>query len=242
LYVGGAFYAAGNVAATNIAKWDGEKWSSLDGGVWRNPNPASEGAVHDLALFKGELIVAGEFHFAGGIAATNLARWDGTQWHAFAGGDANSLRVNALAVDRENLYVAGNFQSIGGIAAGKIARWDGTNWFPLGSGINYGGPTTLAIRQGQLFVGGQFTMVGNKPATNIALWHIPRTLRIERGDGQATLSWPKPDSDLMLEMTEDPASGRWQTVTAKPALEQNRWTVMEPLSGDRKFYRLREKP
>jgi cortical protein marker for cell polarity len=79
VYVGGSFTIAGGVNATNIAEWNGKKWSALGLGV--------NGTVSALALDDfGVLCVGGSFTRAGGAAASNLAEWDGATWRALGGG------------------------------------------------------------------------------------------------------------------------------------------------------------
>ena len=58
----------------NIARWDGEKWHPLGSGM--------SDRVRALAVFRDELIAGGAFTRAGGVAATYLAIWDGTEWRA----------------------------------------------------------------------------------------------------------------------------------------------------------------
>lgn len=58
LYVGGNFFAAGQVAAPNLATWDGTDWKNADLGT--------DGTVNDMVVHNGSLIVAGAFQKAGG--------------------------------------------------------------------------------------------------------------------------------------------------------------------------------
>src|SRR5690625_4829087 len=87
LYVGGKFTAAGRgrVPANGIARWDGQKWSSLGEGV-----RGEEAKVETMAAFNdgsGEaLFVGGLFEEAGGIRAENIAKWDGARWHSVGEG------------------------------------------------------------------------------------------------------------------------------------------------------------
>ena len=84
--------------------------------------------------FQGTLFVGGGFTTAGGIAAQNVARWNGTSWQpAGAGLDGT---VWAFAEHQGQLYAAGEF---GQFSAGPkgIARWDGANWQPVGGGLTW---------------------------------------------------------------------------------------------------------
>lgn len=58
LYVGGHFFAAGQVAAPNLATWDGTDWKNADLGT--------DDVINAMTVYGGNLIVAGNFSKAGG--------------------------------------------------------------------------------------------------------------------------------------------------------------------------------
>lgn len=66
VYAGGVFTTAGKVAATNIAKWNGNSWLPLDSGV--------KGGVSALAVSGSDLFVGGGFTTAGGKVSGFMAR------------------------------------------------------------------------------------------------------------------------------------------------------------------------
>src|SRR5262245_51153071 len=68
--------------------------------------------VTQMVVFNGSLIVAGDFNFAGGSFLNGIARWDGTNWHAFA---ANAQ--GQMIVYHNELYAAGTFP---GSRVGKL--------------------------------------------------------------------------------------------------------------------------
>src|SRR6266550_6862389 len=122
LYVGGDFSDAGGVGASNIAKWDGRKWSDVGNGV--------NGSVNAIAVNGNDLYVGGSFTLAGGVAANRVAEWNGTKWSALGEGiglsvGATSSAVWALATQDHDLYVGGFFSSAGGINATNLAKWNG---------------------------------------------------------------------------------------------------------------------
>ena len=166
LYAGGSFTAAGGVAATNIARWNGVNWSPLGSGV--------SGGVTTLAISGNQLYAGGAFTNAGTQNIKALARWDGTNWWAVGGGVAGGTNnsVNALLVDGNNLYVGGTFTNAGGLDVNRIAKWDGTNWSALGSGLTGPGVIVSAILKSgtNLYVAGSFTNAGGVTASNIARW------------------------------------------------------------------------
>ena len=165
LYVAGSFTAAGGVAATNIARWNGVSWSPLGNGIT---------GVGALAVKGKDLYVGGSFTNVGSLNIKGLARWNGTNWSAVSGGVAGgtNLSIGGLLVDGNNLYVGGNLTNAGGMAVNAMARWDGTNWSALGSGLTGPNVTVNAIlkRGTNLLVSGSFTNAGGITASNIARW------------------------------------------------------------------------
>ena len=73
LYAGGRFDTAGEVPVSNLARWDGHRWSDVGGGVYGfvsilEPLPTGEGMA---------LLVGGFFTSAGSMPAQHVAIWDG---------------------------------------------------------------------------------------------------------------------------------------------------------------------
>jgi hypothetical protein len=138
VFVGGQFTNAGGIAVNNIAEWDGTSWSAVGGGVTNAL--ASQPAYQVAALLPvgSDLYVAGNFTEAGGIAATNIAKWDGGSWSALGGGLTRADDTGyalALATDGGTLYAGGRFMFAGGQSATNVAKWDGGKWSPLGGGL-----------------------------------------------------------------------------------------------------------
>jgi hypothetical protein len=165
LYVSGAFTLVGNTFATNIAEWNGTSWSPLGSGI-----SVGEGfcEVYALAVSGGTLYAGGLFTAAGGIAATNIAEWNGTNWSALGSGISGV--VFALASSGSTLYAGGNFNTAGSNPVNCIAQWNGTNWSPLGSGVSHV-VFALAVSGSTLYAGGNFTSAGGIAADNIAQWN-----------------------------------------------------------------------
>jgi hypothetical protein len=169
VYAGGWFTMAGGTNANYIAQWDGTNWSPLSSGM--GPMNGLNGYVYALAVSGSDLYAGGYFSSAGGIGATNIAKWDGSSWSALSSGmGGNSHSVLALAVSGANLYAGGSFSTAGGIGATNIAKWDGNNWTALGSGTS--GPVeALAVSGSTLYAGGNFTTAGDVTnANDIAQW------------------------------------------------------------------------
>jgi len=153
LAAGGSFAEAGNVAANNVALFDGNAWSQLGTGM--------NGTVYALVEFDGQLIAGGIFSTAGDGPASNIAAWNGSSWSPLAGGTNGS--VHALLVRNDRLVVGGSFTTAGGVPASRIAEWDGVGWSNIGTGLNN---TVMALNSygGQLVAGGYFSSPANRIA------------------------------------------------------------------------------
>ncbi len=109
LLVGGDFDSAGGVVANNIARWDlaSGGWDDLNGGLGGDFLPGVNAIVTDENL----LYIGGSFDSIAGVAADNVARFDGQSWSPLGSGVDNF--VFAMTADGGKLYVAGAFESAG---------------------------------------------------------------------------------------------------------------------------------
>src|SRR5688572_15469210 len=76
------------------------------------------------------LYAGGDFSSAGGVAASRIAKWNGSSWSALGsglGGLGSSVRALAVWDDGSGpaLFVAGRFDTAGDVPALNVARWDG---------------------------------------------------------------------------------------------------------------------
>ena len=174
VYAGGVFTQAGGVAANYVARWNGTAWSPLGTGAANGVDDYTEVlALND----NGELYVGGDFTQAGGVAASRVAKWNGTTWSSLGTGAANGLNgsIIALAVSGSNVYVSGYFYQAGGVAANNVAKWNGTTWSALGTGVN--DPVSVSVsalaigNNGDLYAGGRFSQAGGVPARYVAHWN-----------------------------------------------------------------------
>jgi hypothetical protein len=128
LYAGGDFKNAGGIAVNGIARWDGSSWTALAGGVIQAEASVYALTVHDdgsgPALFAG-----GSFGTAGGVAARNIARWNGSSWSPLGSGVGGFGldRVEALAAYDDGggpaLYAGGTFTSATDSSDSFLAKW-----------------------------------------------------------------------------------------------------------------------
>lgn len=135
-----------------------QTWSPMAGGGMND-------WVYATAIYNGDLIVAGKFTSAGGVAANHIARWDGTAWTPL--GLGVNGKVNALAVFNGNLVAAGEFTMAGSLEVNFIAQWNGTDWDDQLGGVG-SIVTSLAVIGTDLYVGGYFTDADGVPANYIA--------------------------------------------------------------------------
>jgi hypothetical protein len=173
LYVGGYFSQVGSVTASNIARWDGTNWFPLGDGLSGATNGVATPNASCMAVApNGDLIVGGNFRYAGGVEANNVARWDGSAWHALGSGVYNGgyyMAVNAVAALDTNIYVAGVFKTASGINATNLACWNGSQWSAMGGGP-FGTNTSLAIIGTNLYTAGNFTNLSGVAARHVARW------------------------------------------------------------------------
>lgn len=191
IYVAGKFSVAGGVTANSIALWDGNAWSTVGDGTgpmddyFGTPQP---GRIYAMLISNGKLYVGGDFVSMDGVAANNVAQWDGASWSALGEGMGEldwedkfvpQAIVYALATDGTTLYAGGDFEIADGATANSVAQWDGNAWSALSSGVTLtdgngeaqkGTVKALALHNGALYAGGWFDKAGGKAANHIAVW------------------------------------------------------------------------
>jgi len=173
VFAGGHFTASGSVPISRIARWDGTNWTALGSGLVES---GAQSFALAIAIQGSNVFVGGSFSSAGGVPASNIARWNGMNWFA-TGEGLTGGSVGALYTMEPHIYAGGSFRRSGVIPVECIARWDGTSWSEVGKGVTAiksysGGIRSLAGNGVQLFAGGvEITEVGNISATNIAAWN-----------------------------------------------------------------------
>lgn len=169
LAVGGSFATIGNAPANNLAQWNGSTWSSIGGGVSSSTSAATVWVMATAP--NGDLILGGQFDSAGPVAASGVARWNGSAWSPIGSGIQEAEGVRALAVNAAGRIFAGGFHDP---ANGNLLQWDGTTWSGVGGGVGgtgYDRVSAFTFLGNDLIVGGFFAMAGNTPASNLARWN-----------------------------------------------------------------------
>ncbi len=169
LLVGGQFGSAGGQTAIGVARWDGTNWFPLGAGLRIG---TGLGQAYSLArTSNGDVIATGAFTTAGGVAAANIARWDGAAWSALGSGLSLGLGQTMLVRAAGPVVVGGQFTAAGGVPADRVAQWSGSSWAPLSGGWN-GSVHAIARRgNGDLVAAGTFTSAAGVPANGVASWN-----------------------------------------------------------------------
>jgi hypothetical protein len=212
LYAGGEFTQAGAAPASSIARWDGTSWSPM--GIGPARPGGTNNVVFALAVSGSDVYVGGNFTTAGRVAASRVAKWNGTSWSplgtgvdatvyalAVSGNDALGAgmtggNVSELAVSGNDLYAAGGFRTAGGVTANGIAKWNGTSWSALGTGSSNGFISALAVSGADVYVGGQFTAIGGVTANSIAKWNGTSWSALGTGIGNTVYALAVSGTDL----------------------------------------------
>ena len=97
-----------------------------------------------------DLYVGGWFQRAGDVDALNIARWDGTRWHALDGGIDGTPKV--IYEWGSAVVVGGNFNTVDGVTRDHIANWEGGAWHTMPGVVR---PVeTICTHGASLYIGG----------------------------------------------------------------------------------------
>ena len=180
LFAGGSFNSAGGTPLNNLAKWNGTSWLPVTLNM-HTPSYVYGGGIYSLLVFNNALYVAGTFDSIGGIAANNIAKYDGINWTALGNGITYTnptspipfCKIRSLYSYNNELIVGGYFNQAGTIAANNIAKWNGTTWSTLGVGIPNSSSgtiksnvTSLCVYNSQLYVGNTTSGISKWNGTN----------------------------------------------------------------------------
>lgn len=167
LVVGGAFIIAGIDTAYAVARWDGMDWHSMN-----FPASSPSAFVSAMAIYNGELYVAGNFQLViNGNITSDIAKFDGKHWQAVGGGlKGNFSHAEDIIVFKNELYICGYFKKSDGNAGNMIMKLQNDQWVDVAGGV-VDQVHDMVIYKDELYVVGIFDFVGfNVPASNIAKW------------------------------------------------------------------------
>lgn len=145
IYIGGRDESAAG-SQNAVARWQDGVWQRLGGNF-------SGGQIQALAVFAGEVYAGGTFKEIAGQPVTNLARWNGVEWHAVT--PVPDGVVRGFARQGQGLVAIGTFTKLGDVVSPGIAMWTGSTWQPLAEGLGLTAPTAVTVRRdGTITVGG----------------------------------------------------------------------------------------
>ena len=189
IIAGGELTRSGTQIINGIARWDesSQKWLPLGSGLTRT---VGAGAVNSIAFLPdGDIVVGGEFSFAGGTRADNIARWDTatSTWLPIGTGLASS--VGRVIVLESGAIIASTRD--------RVFRWNESTaqWTRLGV-FSGGLPSVyalLGLNGGDFLVAGSFNLIDNgQSAHNLARWSSQdsKWYAIEPGPTNALVSPP----------------------------------------------------
>jgi hypothetical protein len=217
VFLGGAFRDIDGVPCNGIARRVGSTWQPLGSGLASNTLHA--GVATMASDRNGDLVVGGWFSTAGGVAAQNIARWNGASWQPLGSGltgpAGSPPTVHAMTTAPNGaVWVVGTFHAAGGVAVESVASWDGTAWSTLPPGLSQGATGFAALQAvavgsyGDVFVAGEFDL-GGPAAAKVARWNGVAWQVIARLDGQVRTLVALPDGELL-------AGGGFTTVDTLP--------------------------
>lgn len=184
LYVVGDFTHADGQQVDYIARWDGETWFDVGGGIELVGYDIT--GLRGITIWNDMLVIVGCFDLAGDVPAVNVAAWDGQTWSALgAGGDPYDevfgfrQALTAIAPYNGLLYAGGDFSDTVGPEGQAIAVWDGSTWSAVDGGVQGGFfffPVVSEMRpffeEGveSLFIGGDFETAGGIAVDSTVRW------------------------------------------------------------------------
>lgn len=146
-----------------------ENWVSMGSYIGVGAGGVSSAGVYALIASGNNVYVGGNFTVAGGVIASNIAKWDGSSWSALGSGVNGTVR--SLALDRnDNLIVAGDFTIAGNLSANRVAKWNGSDWSALGAGMNNTVYALAVNSQNVIYAAGEFTTADSSTVNRIARW------------------------------------------------------------------------
>jgi hypothetical protein len=174
LYVGGYFDAASDrdILTNGIARWNmvTNTWSNVGGAGMAKTSGSPD--VYALTVDgSGNVYAGGYFDSVNGIAAQNVAKWNGSTWSAIGALGSTSEKVYSLVWHNPYLIAGGNFAGLKSIAA-----WNGLAWSTLGGGAGgtYHDVLAMTADSNYLYIGGSFESVTNSDSSVVAVKYIAR--------------------------------------------------------------------
>jgi hypothetical protein len=212
------------------------------------------GTVNAIAVASdGKILIGGDFTTVNGKAKPRIARLhaDGSVDDSFNLAAGPNGAVNAILIARGKIYIGGDFTMIGTAARARVARLEFDGSFDAGfdPGIGPDGPVYALAGQsnGQILIGGNFQTVNGFTTPGIARLNGEEVtvgevqisgVRAVGSNVQFTFS-SEVGLTYVIEGSDD--LNTWQTIETRTASATST-NFSSPISGQRKFYRIRVNP
>ncbi|MBK8874262.1 MAG: T9SS type A sorting domain-containing protein [Bacteroidetes bacterium] len=231
LYAGGSFSRFDGKTILSSVRYDGTNWNQFGGTAlaygdpWKNSSVST--MVYDTA--SGQLYVGGSFLYAGDSIITNIARWDGSQWHAM--GSGFNSRVSKLIMFQDTLYACGSFTKSGQDSVKRMAKWNGNSWMPVGSGAS-GAVYDMIVFNNVLYAGGSFTSFNGILSDRCIKYNGTTWSTVGSNDLGATVyGFELFNGDLLAYSNYNFAFG-WPNSSQIAQLAGSSWLAVYEFSGD----------
>ncbi|MBS0197762.1 MAG: immunoglobulin domain-containing protein [Planctomycetes bacterium] len=243
--VGGAFSQAGGIAASMVARFHPTSattgtWSAMGSGIGTG---FGNGVAALAVLPDGDVVAAGRFTVAGGLAVNNIARYRPTSptagtWSNMSGGlrSQGGMVYTVAVLPDGDLVAGGDFYVAGTVQVSRVARYHPTSptigtWYAMGY-VNDTPFRMLTLPDGDVIVGGVFTStVGGLPVNHIARYH-PTSVSTGTWSalGSGTDHWVTrlallADGDVIV-------GGLFNSAGGVPATRIARYHAASPTTGD----------
>lgn len=151
LIISGYFTQAGGVPCNWIARWDGTNWSPVGKNGGLTPSDPHLAATFSACVHLDDFYLGGLFEGVDGVAAHNIARWDGVTWSALQAGGQNGLPSGPfdMTVYQGKLIFGLQPESDEAGFPEAVRTWDGQAFGVLKG--NDGNGRFLTVHKGELF-------------------------------------------------------------------------------------------
>lgn len=151
-----------------VYRWNGLFWNGIGWG----------GVVNCAADYGSDLVFGGGFRDMIGVRAHNVARYDGSSWHAMA--DGNGIIGFTSFGDAQSVHVWNDLLLVGGreqnfygddVTGTVLAGWNGADWVDMGlgdQGSSVAQIDCMVTYQGDLVVNGNIDNAGGTPCNSFA--------------------------------------------------------------------------
>ena len=199
---GDALYLAGfTKEAAGVAKWNGSTWQT----VGNISGPDSQAfSIGSFESGSGRFLVAGgRFEGMNEVPVSQIAAFDGSEWHALGDPSTHSIEgyairtLRSVDLDGPKLAVGGDFTAVDSARTTHFALWDGSTWEVPDSGVPHQGGilgNVLAIAEWDdgtgftTYVGGCFLYASGERANHIAKWESGRWVPLRAPSGEVGVS------------------------------------------------------